>query len=71
MPKLIIACASTVCHRLSRDVQIEGKVSVMPKSWLSHNNRKTCHNTFAASGVLAYGQPSQEAPKNIRDQPNW
>jgi len=34
------------------------------------NNRKTYHNTFAASAELAYGQPSQEAPKKIRDQPN-
>jgi len=27
------------------------------------------YNTFAASTELACGQPSQEAPKNIRDQP--
>jgi len=53
------------------DAQIEGKVSVTPKSWLLRNNRKTHYNTFAASAVLAYGQPSQEAPKNIRDQANW
>jgi len=39
------------------------------KSRLSYNNRKTYYNTFAAPAVLAYGQPPQEAPKNIRDQP--
>jgi len=50
---------------LVSDAQTEGKVSVTPKSWLPRNNRKT----FAASAELAYGQPSQEAPKNIRDQP--
>jgi len=27
------------------------------------------YNTFAASAELSYGQPSQEAPKNIRYQP--
>jgi len=27
------------------------------------------YNTFVASSVLAYGLPSQEAPKNICDQP--
>jgi len=26
-------------------------------------------NTFAASAELAYAQPSQDAPKNMRDQP--
>jgi len=36
---------------------------------LSRNNRKTYYNIFAASAVPAYGQPSQEAPKNIHDQP--
>jgi len=50
------------------DALTEGKVSVTPKSWLIRNNRKTCYNTFVASAELAYGQPSQEAPKNIRDQ---
>jgi len=54
-------------HRLS-DAQTEGKVSVTPKSWLSRNNRKTYYNTFAPSAELGYGQSSQEAPKNIRDQ---
>jgi len=49
--------------------QTEGKVSVT----LNHNcpaiTEKTYYNTFAASAELAYGQPSQEAPKNIRGQP--
>jgi len=36
---------------------------------LTRNNRKTNYNTFAASVQLAYGQPSQETPKNTRDQP--
>jgi len=36
---------------------------------LPRNNRETYCNTFVASAELAYGQPSQEAPKNIRDQP--
>jgi len=36
---------------------------------LSQNNKKTYHNTCAASALLAYGQPSQKAPKIIRDQP--
>jgi len=53
---------------LVSDAQAEGNVSVTPKWWLPHNNRKTYYNTFAASAELAYGQPSQEAPKNIRDQ---
>jgi len=53
---------------LVSDAQTEGKVSVTPKSWLPRNNRKTYYNTFAASTELAYGQPSQEAPKNTRDQ---
>ena len=51
------------------DAQTESKLSVTPKSWLPSNNRKKYYNTFAASAELAYGQPSQEAPKNIRDQP--
>ena len=54
---------------LVSDTQTEGKVSVTPKWWLSRNNVKTYYNTLAASAKLAYGQPSQEAPKNIRDQP--
>jgi len=36
---------------------------------LPRNDKKTYYNTFAASAELAYGQPSQEAPKNIRNQP--
>jgi len=36
---------------------------------LPRNNRKTYYNTFAASAELAFGQPWQEAPKNMRDQP--
>ena len=67
MPKLRIALANTVYHRLS-DLQIEGIVSGTPKSRLSRN-RTTYYNTFAASAVIAYGQLSQEAPKNICDQP--
>jgi len=47
----------------------EGKVSVKPKSWFPRNNRKANYNTFAAAAMLAHGQPSQETPKNIRDQP--
>ena len=54
---------------LVSDAQAEGKVSVRSKSWLQSNNRKTDYNTFVAFAELAYGQPSQEAPKNIRDQP--
>jgi len=55
---------------LVSDAQTEGKkVSVSPKSWLPRNNRKTCYNKFTSSAGLAYGQPSQEAPKNICDQP--
>jgi len=55
---------------LVSDAQIlEGKESVAPKSRLPRNNRKTHYNTFAASAELAYGQPKQEAPKNMRDQP--
>jgi len=53
---------------LVSDAQTEGKVSVTPKSWLPRNNRKTYYNTVAASAALGYGQSSQEAPKNIRDQ---
>jgi len=34
-----------------------------------YSNRKTYYDTFAASAVLAYGQPSQEALKTIHDQP--
>jgi len=48
---------------LVSDAQIEGKVSVTPKSRLARNNRKTYYN-FAASAMLACGQPSQEAPNN-------
>jgi len=47
----------------------KAKVSVTPKSRLPHNNRKIYYYTFAASAELAYRQPSQEAPKNIGDQP--
>jgi len=54
---------------LVSDAQREGKVSVTLKSWLPRNNRKTYYNTFAASAKLAYGQPSQDLPKNICDQP--
>jgi len=54
---------------LVSDAQTEGKVPVTPKSWLPRNNRKMYYNTFAASAELSYGQPSQEAPKNIRYQP--
>ena len=55
---------------LVSDTQTESKVSVTPKSWWSpRNNRKTYYNTLVASAELAYGQPSQEAPKNMRDQP--
>jgi len=61
MPKLSITRAKTVHHRLS-DAQIEGKVSVTLKSRLARNTKKTYY--FAASAVLACGQPSQEAPKN-------
>ena len=68
MPNLSIARANTVYHRLIKWCT-EGKVSVTPKSLLVLNNRKTYYNTFAVSAVPAYGQPSQEAPKNIRDQP--
>jgi len=53
---------------VSDDAQTEGKVSVAPQSWLPCNNRKTYYNTFVASAMLAYGQPSQGAPNNIRDQ---
>ena len=48
---------------------MEDKVSFTPKSLLLRNNRKTYYHTFAASAELAYGQPLQEALKNIRDQP--
>jgi len=41
----------------------KGKVSVTTKSWLLRNKMLTYHNTFAASALLAHGQPSQEAPK--------
>ena len=56
---------------LVSNTQTDGKVSVIltPKSWLLRNNRKTYYNTFAASAELAFGQPSQEAPKNIPDKP--
>ena len=69
-------CQSWVSHvhmqctiALVSDAQTERKVSVTPKSWLPCNDRKTYYNTFAASADLAYGQPSQEVPNNIRDQP--
>ena len=55
--------------RLS-NAQIGCKVSFTPKSRLSRNNRKTYYNTFAASAVLAFGQPSQEAPRNMWPT-NW
>jgi len=71
MPKLTIARANAVYHCLVNDAQIEGKLSVTPKWWLWRNNRKTYHNTFAASAVLAYGQPSQEAPKKYTWPTNW
>jgi len=53
------------------DAQIEGKVSVTPKSWLLRNNMITYHNTFAASTLLAHGHWSTIArgTKNVRDQP--
>ena len=51
------------------DAQTEGKLSITPKSWLPCNNRKIYYNIFAASAKKAYGQPSQQAPENIRDQP--
>ena len=54
---------------LASNAQTERKVSVTPKSWLPRKNRKTRYNTFAASAKLAYGPPSQEAPKNISDPP--
>jgi len=70
-----IKCQSWVSHvqiqctiALVGDAQIEGKVSVTPKPWLSSNNRNTYYNTFVASAMLAYCQPLPEAPKNIRDQ---
>jgi len=69
MPKLSITCANAVYHRLVSDAQTAGTVSVAPKSLLPCNNRKTYYNTFVASVKLAYGQPSQEEPKNIREQP--
>jgi len=31
--------------------------------------RKRYFNTFAASAEKAYGQPSQETPQNVREQP--
>jgi len=68
MPNLSTARAIIVYHHLSK-WGTEGKVSVTPNSLLSRNNRKTYYNAFAASAVLAYGQVSQEAPMNIRDQP--
>ena len=54
---------------LACDAQTEGKVSVKPMSRLPRNNRKTYSKSFAASAELACGQPSQEAPMNVRDQP--
>jgi len=61
MPKLSIARANTVYYLLSK--WCTDRTQNVFKSWLSRNNRKTYHNTFAASALLAYGQPSQEAPK--------
>ena len=62
-------CPSLISHvqiqctiTLVSDAQTEGKVSGTPKSWLPCNNGKTYYNTFATSAVLAYCQPSQEAP---------
>jgi len=54
---------------LLSNAQTEGKASVTPKSWLSRNDRKIYYHSFAASAELAYGQPYQDAPKNMRDQP--
>jgi len=71
MPMLSITCANAVYHRLSTasdGAQTEGKVPVTPESWLPRNNRKTYYSTFVTSAELAYGRPSQEAPKNIRGQ---
>jgi len=70
MPKLSIICANTVYCTIAlvSDAQTDGKVSVSHKSWLPCDNRKTYYNIFAASAELTYGQPSQDAPKNIRDQ---
>ena len=67
MPKL--SKYSVAHHRVCKWCT-EGKVSVSHKSWLPRNNRKAYYNIFAASAELAYGQPSQDAPKNIRDQPS-
>jgi len=55
---------NTKCQRVSHvqmqctiasisDAQVEGKVSVTPKSWLPHISIKTYYNTFAASAELA------------------
>jgi len=41
----------------------------LPKSSFPRNNTKTYYNTFAVSAELVYGQPSQETPKNMHDQP--
>jgi len=53
-------CQSRVSHvqiqraiAIVSDAQIEGEVSVTPKSGFLRNNRKTYYNTFAASAVLA------------------
>jgi len=35
---------------------------------IATQNGKTYYNTLVASAELAYGQPSQEAQKNIYDQ---
>jgi len=54
---------------LASDAQKEGKVSLSRESWIPPYNRKTYYNIFEGSADLAYGQPSQDAPKNICDQP--
>jgi len=67
MPQLSIARANAVYHHHSKWFT-DRRQSVF-KSWLSRNDRKSHHNTFAASAVLAYGQPSQRGTKNKCDQP--
>jgi len=71
-----VKCQSWASHvemqctmALVSDAQIEG-ASVTPKSWLSCNNKKTYYNNTLPSSVeLVYGQPLEDAPKNVRDQP--
>jgi len=63
MPKLSISRANMCTIAIVSDSQTEGKGSVTPKSWLSSNNRKTYHKTFAESAMLAHDQPSQETTK--------